>query len=79
MNIMAEVGLVKIHHGNKGHWDCLKIMRANEIERAFSICSKPIRGKSHRFVDDSCYSRYILKTNKCLPLNGKIYHGIMVT
>ena len=27
------------------------------------------------FVDDSRYSRYILKTSKCLPLKGNIYHG----
>ena len=32
LNIMAEVGLVRIRHGNNSHWDCLKIMRANEIE-----------------------------------------------
>ena len=32
---------------------------------------------SHCLADDSCYSnaRYILKTSKCLPLKGSIYHG----
>ena len=34
---MAEVGLPKIRHGSKSHWDCLKIMRASEIGRAFSF------------------------------------------
>ena len=34
---MAEAGLVRICRGTSSHWDSLKIIRAGEIERAFSI------------------------------------------
>lgn len=34
---MAEVKLVRICRGTSSHWGNLKIIRASEIERAFSI------------------------------------------
>ena len=34
---MVEVGLVRIRYGNNSHWDGLKIMRASEIEKVFSV------------------------------------------
>ena len=34
---MAELGLVRIRYGNNIHWDDLKIMRASEIEKVFSV------------------------------------------
>ena len=34
---MVEVGLVRIRYGNNSHWDGLKITRASEIEKTFSV------------------------------------------
>ena len=34
---MVEVGLVGIRYGNNSHWDSLKIIRASEIEKVFSV------------------------------------------
>ena len=46
-------------------------MRASEIEKKLLVLTNLL----HYLVDDSCYSRYILKTSKCLTLKGNIYHG----
>ena len=34
---MVEVGLVGIRYGNNSRWDSLKIIRASEIEKVFSV------------------------------------------